>query len=105
MNFRIGFLVVEQNRSGHIARHQVEIKEVLEIVSGNYIFIKGREDKWLLVGKTKKKRYLTVVVGERKQKNTYGLVTARPSRRDERSFYEEFVTQIGGEENGQNKDS
>ncbi|MBI2020851.1 hypothetical protein HYS94_05590 [Candidatus Daviesbacteria bacterium] len=49
------------------------------------------------------KHGVTVVVGERQEKNTYGLVTARPSSREEHSFYREFIYQIGGEENGENK--
>lgn len=104
MDIIVEDLIIEKDRPDHIARHNVTIDEVLEVISGKYVFIKSREDTWLLVGKTKKKRYLTIIVGERPQKNTYGLVTARPSRRDERSFYEEFATQIGDEENGQNKD-
>jgi hypothetical protein len=52
----------------------------------------------LLIGKTNKQRFLTVVVGQRKPKYTYGFVTARPSRKDEKSFYQEFTLQ-GGDEN------
>lgn len=36
-------------------------------------------------------RFLTVVVGARTPLNTYGLVTARPASRDERSFYWELA--------------
>jgi hypothetical protein len=40
---------------------------------------------------------LTIVLGERPEENTYGLITARPARRKERRFYIEYTTQEGGE--------
>lgn len=96
-DLEIGKLIIEVDREEHIAKHNVTINEVLEIISGDYVYIKGKFERWLLVGKTKKKRYLTIVVGERREKNVFGLVTARPSRRDEKSFYDEYTLQGGGE--------
>ena len=84
-------LIVEPGRDEHIAKHNIAIEEVIEIVSGNYVYIQGKLDRWLLTGKTKKGRFLTVIVGERRKKNTYGLVTARPSRKEEISFYHELT--------------
>ena len=98
MDLVVKVLVVDEHRIAYIARHQVTIEEVQEVVSGDYAYIKGREDRWLLIGKTKTGRFLTVVVGERSQKNTYGLVTARPASREERSFYREMALEEGGEE-------
>jgi uncharacterized DUF497 family protein len=92
-------LVIEADRDEHIAKHNVIIDEVLKVISGDYVYIQGKLDRWLLIGKTKKGRFLTVVVGQRKTKYTYGFVTARPSRKDEKSFYQEFTFQ-GGDENG-----
>jgi len=63
--------------------------------------ISAREERGILIGKTKTGRFLTVVVGERSQKDTYGLVTARPASRKERRFFQEMVQKQGGEENGQ----
>lgn len=97
MELIIDELIVEEDRPEHVAKHNVKIGEVLEIVNGEYIFIEGKLDRWLLIGKTKKEKFLTVVIGERKQKNSFGLVTARPSSKEERSFYEEFTLQKGGE--------
>lgn len=96
MDLIIKELIIEEDRLVHIAKHNIKIEEVLEIVSGDYLFINGKLGRWLLIGKTKKKRFLTVVVGERAQKNTYGLVTARPSSKEERSFYKEFTRQKVG---------
>lgn len=103
MDLNLGHLIIEKDRPAHIAKHGVTVKEVYEIIFADYVFIKGREDRWLLIGRTKRKRYLTIVVGKRSRKNTYGLVTARPASREERSFYKEFTFQIGGEQNGENK--
>lgn len=92
-------LIIEEGRPAHIARHNITIDEVVEVLTGDYVYIAGREDRWLLVGKTAKKVFLTIVLGERPQENTYGLITARPARRKERSFYTEYAIQRGGEEN------
>lgn len=54
--------------------------------------------RWLLIGKTAAGRFLTVVVGEREKPTTFGLVTARPASRTERSLYREFVRPGGHEQ-------
>lgn len=97
-------LIIETGREEHIAKHDIKIDEVLEIISGDYVYIQGKFGRWLLIGKTKIDRFLTVVVGERKGTNTYGLVTARPSRKEEKSFYQEFTLE-GGEEDEKVKKS
>lgn len=94
----IDTLVIEADREEHIAKHNIIIDEVLEVITGDYVFINGKLERWLLIGKTKKERFLTIIVGEREKKNTYGFITARPSRKEEKSFYQEFIFE-GGEEN------
>jgi uncharacterized DUF497 family protein len=91
-------LVVDEHRINHIARHQITIEEAQEVVSRDYAYIRGREDRWLLIGKTKGRRLLTVVLGERSQKDTYGLVTARPASREESSLYKERPLEEGGQQ-------
>ena len=105
MDIIVEELIVEEDRPKQIARHGVKIEEVKQIVEGDYVFIQGKYGRWLLIGKTKKGRSLTVVVGERDRKNAYGLVTARSASREERSFHNEFILQTGGEMNGKNKKS
>ena len=95
-------LVIEEDREQHIARHNITLDEVLEIVSGDYVYIKVRLERLLLIGKTKNERFLSIVVGERNTKNVYGLITARPSRKEEKSFYKEFTLQ-GGEQYDEHK--
>ena len=95
-------LIVEKDRYKHIAKHGVKVSEAREVTEGDYVYIKGREGKWLLIGKTKEGRYLTIVVGPREKKGVYGLVTARPASKEERSFYSEFILQKGDEQSGKN---
>jgi uncharacterized DUF497 family protein len=92
-------LIIEEDRPAHIAKHNIIIDEVLEVLTGDYVYIAGRENRWLIIGKTAKKVFLTIVLGERTEENTYGLITARPASRKERSFYIAYTTQGGGEEN------
>jgi uncharacterized DUF497 family protein len=96
MDLSISELIVELDRPKHIAKHKVTKNEVFEIIYGDYVFIDGKYGRWLLIGKTRKNRFLTVVVGEREKPGIYGLVTARPSSKKERSFYQEFTFQKGG---------
>ena len=91
-------LIIEEDRPGHIAKHNIIIDEVLEVLTGDYVYIAGRENRWLIIGKTARKVFLTIVLGERPEENTYGLITARPARRKERSFYIEYAVQRGGED-------
>ena len=102
--FHIETLIIEDDRPGHIAKHFVTIDEVVEVLTGDFAYIAGRENRWLIIGKTAKKVFLTIVLGERAEENTYGLITTRPARRAERSFYNEYLTQVGGE-NDENKAS
>src|SRR5919106_1313860 len=94
----VEMLIIEEDRPDHIAKHNIIIDEVLEVLTGDYVYIAGRENRWLIIGKTARKVFLTIVLGERQQENTYGLITARPARRQERSFYIEYTTQKGGED-------
>jgi uncharacterized DUF497 family protein len=102
----IEILIIEEDRPEHIAKHSVTLDEVFEVIERNYVYIKGREDRWLVIGKTTKRRFLTIVIGEREEAHTFGLVTARSSRKEEKSFYIELTTQHeGGEEHDQRKAS
>ena len=98
-------LIIEEDRPDHIAKHNIIIDEVLEVLTDDYVYIAGRENRWLIIGKTARKVFLTIVIGERPEKNTYGLITARAARRKERSFYIEYNAQGGGEEEDENKAS
>ncbi len=97
MDLVIKTLIVDEHRLQHIARHRVIIEEVQEIVAGDYVFVQGHHERWLLIGKTSKGRFLTLVVGERAQSKVCGLVTARPGSREERNLYRELALEQGSE--------
>lgn len=97
MDLKIDVLVIEKDRPVHISKHEVTIEGVLEVIEGDYVYIQAKQGRWQLIGKTKKGKFLSVIVGERQEKNTYGLVTARPADRKERSLYKELRIQLGGE--------
>lgn len=97
MDIRIDCLIVEEDRPAHIAKHNVTITEVLDVISRDYVYIQAKHGRWQLIGKTKNNRFITIIVGKRSGKNKYGLVTARPASREEKSFYKEFIAQLGGE--------
>lgn len=96
-DFIIDTLIIEEDRPAHIAKHNITIGEVVEVLTGDYVYIAGREKRWLIIGKTARKQFLTVVLGERPEPYAYGLVTARPARREERSFYTKYAARWGGE--------
>lgn len=102
MDVVVETLIVDEHRVEHIARHNVSLSEVAEVIASDYAFIQGHHGRWLLIGKTSVGRFLTVVVGQRAQENTYGLVTARPASRQERSLYGELALAYGDEEDGEN---
>lgn len=85
-------LIIEEDRPKHIAKHKVKIEEVQEVLSEEYVWIKAKLDRWKVIGKTKKARFLAIIVGKRHKKGVYGLVTARPAKRKERNFYKEFTS-------------
>lgn len=87
-------LAYEDDRPAHIARHDVTIAEVFEVINGDYLTF-AKLDRYMIVGQTAGGRFLAVVVGNRDQPGTYGLVTARTARRDERA---RFLRLTKGEE-------
>jgi hypothetical protein len=42
-------LIIEEDRPGHIAKHNIIIDEVLEVLTGDYVYIAGRENRWLII--------------------------------------------------------
>lgn len=92
-------LVIEEDRPAHIAKHEVSIKEIREVLLGDYAFVKAKLERWMVIGKTSRGKFLAVVLGTRKKKGVYGLVTARSAKRKERNFYKEFLKVRGGKEN------
>lgn len=103
MDVVIDELIIEEDRPEHIAKHNITIEEVLEVLTGDYLVIEGKLVRSLLIGKTKDQRLITVVVGIRRGVNRYGLITARSAKKKEKALYLEKF-QSGGELN-EGKDS
>ena len=83
---RIYELVIEPGREEHIARHQVSIAEVEEVIFSTPFIRKARQGRYHIIGQTEAGRYLTVFVAPREQ-GVYGLVTARDADDAERRAY------------------
>ena len=95
-------LIVEEDRSEHIAKHNVSIEEIEEVLSSDYVYKPGKPERWIIIGKTKRQKLLTIILGERPEKNTFGLVTAYPASRQERNFYNKYAI-LGGEKDEDKK--
>jgi uncharacterized DUF497 family protein len=93
--FLIERLAFEEDRPAHIARHGVTVDDVLEVLAGDYIAVQAKHRRYLVIGATEQGRFLAIVVGERAEPGTYGLITARPAHRTERALYDKALK--GGE--------
>jgi uncharacterized DUF497 family protein len=80
-------LVIEDDRPGHIARHDVTVDAVIAVLIGDFVAVPGKEGRYIVIGRDEQERFLAVVLGARAEKGTYGLVTARRARRTERALY------------------
>lgn len=94
MDVVIDELVIEKDRPLHLKKHEVSIEEVLEVIAADYLVLEGKSDKSLLVGKTKRGRIITVVVGKRSGQNRYGLVTARHVKKKEEILYQKNAEEV-----------
>lgn len=83
---RIYELIIEPGREEHIARHQVSVEEVEEVIFGVTFIRRARQGRYHIIGQTQAGRYLTVFVAPRGS-GIYGLVTARDADDAERRAY------------------
>lgn len=74
----------------HIWRHHVEPEEVEETLEGRYIFRRGRDGTYYVLGRTLSGRYVFTVLG-RKQSGNYRVVTARDMSLAERLWFRKKV--------------
>lgn len=69
----------------HIKEHKVSVDEVEEVCQKAEKSLKTYQRRLIVLGKTKKKRFLTIVLTP-KTKNKYYVVTARDASRKERKI-------------------
>lgn len=55
MDVIIDTLIVEEDRPAHIAKHNITLNETVEAISKDYLIIKAKFNRYILVGQTKKK--------------------------------------------------
>ncbi|MBI1924534.1 hypothetical protein HYR99_09815 [Candidatus Poribacteria bacterium] len=77
----------EDDRLEHIARHDVEIDEVLEVYESRHLRIRASQGRYKLYGQTMSGRYLFIVVEKKRGSNKDWLVTARGMNDEEKRMY------------------
>jgi len=83
MEIELSKLQWDEFNVGHIAKHNVSISEAEEACSNEIYIDETYEGRYLLVGKTKKGRMVSIVLVN-VEKSKYYIVTARDSSRGER---------------------
>ena len=72
----------------HIAKHDVTLKEVEEVASGDAIQLQSYKGRIVLVGATRAGRVLAVVVGAVPgEPGAYYVFSARPASRKEQRYH------------------
>ena len=79
-------LIWDEWNKEHIKKHKVTVKEVEEVFKSSKITKKTYLNRTLILGKTKKYRFLTIVVSTEKQVQPY-VVSARDMSKKERRYY------------------
>ncbi len=77
-------VAVTKNAEKHVSRHDVERREILQLLNHPH-FLKKAKERYILYGKTDTGRYLSLVLKRRGE--VYLLVTARESTNEEKSLY------------------
>lgn len=70
----------------HIKKHAVNMSEVREVVKSGFLIKESYFNRQIIYGKTKKNRFLTVVLSFENQKEGY-VVSARDMSSKERKIY------------------
>jgi len=81
-------LIWDDFNSKHILKHKVTKIEVNEACQNNKLILLAKNNRILLIGKTKTNRILSVVLGK-VSTGKYYVVTARDSSRKERKIINE----------------
>jgi uncharacterized DUF497 family protein len=90
---RIEGLSWDEDTEDHIARHNVRVEEVLEVVH-SFRHARRHRGYLLLLGQTEAGRYLTVVLDDEGE-STWRVVTARDMKSSERRLFKGYVSRRG----------
>ncbi len=83
---QIKALVWDEWNSEHIKKHHVSIEEVEELCQGYYKNLPTYGERYLILGRTKAGRALTIVLARQKP-GVYYLITARDMSKKERRLF------------------
>lgn len=76
----------------HIKKHQVTKEEVEQVYKSKVVKRQTYLNRILILGKTKEKRFLTIVISHEKQKESYVVSARDMSRKERRYYYEQTKT-------------
>lgn len=77
-------VAVTKSAEKHISKHDVEKREILQMLN-HPRFLRKTKERYVLYGKTDAGRYLTLIL--KRRGNVYFLVTARENTDEEKSLY------------------
>jgi len=77
----------------HIARHKVIPEEVEEVCRGKYVAYESYDGRFEVIGQTKQKRILLIVLDPEPADGEYYVVTAHTANKKDKILY----TKKGGE--------
>ena len=80
-------LVWDDWNRNHIKKHKVTIREIEEACRGKIKSFKSYKRRLIVLGKTKKERFLTILLAPKKERFYY-VVTARDMSRKERRLFQ-----------------
>jgi uncharacterized DUF497 family protein len=86
----INDLIWDKWNINHIKKHKVKSNEVEEACEDLLEVFKGYDSRLIILGRTKKKRILAIIMAQI-DKNSYYVVTARDASRKERKLYEHKI--------------
>lgn len=85
MTLTVEEVIWDEFNVSHIAEHNVSVGEVEEICSGKIEAYLGHSNRYMVIGKTKAGRILSVVLAQ-KRDGVFYPVTARDAGRKERGW-------------------
>lgn len=87
MEIEVNRLVWDEVNRKHIVKHSVTVKEVGEICFGKVKAKLAKFGRYLVMGKTKAGRKLTIILAPKGESSFY-IVSARDTSRKERRWFE-----------------
>ena len=85
MTIRVKELIWDEYNSSHISKHSISISEVEQVCSGKVIAQPSYSNRISVIGKTKKRLMINIVLAK-KNKGVYYTITARDTSRKERGW-------------------